>query len=240
VEYTYALLDAGDYEKLLEITQQVLDRVHDSSLLQKLYDDDPTGINWILDNHARALVALGKWTQAEWDYRSAADRLEHGHRNVSNVINLASFEADLGRGDEALKVLNDFPGDGPDLGPYGRMQWYAVQLAAAVAQSDEVLVEQSLKYLAAHQEDAPSTYQAALLRAGRTEEAAQLMIRRLAASSWRPAALRDLQIYRDPPALPQAQREADGWRALRKRNDVRAAVERVGRIMEVPLPSPVM
>lgn len=40
-------------------TTAVLDKVTDASLFKRFYDDDETGLNWILDNRARALEALG-------------------------------------------------------------------------------------------------------------------------------------------------------------------------------------
>lgn len=237
VQLTYALLDVGRYKRAYQITSAILAQV-DSANLQRLFDDDGTSLNWILDNHARALEGLQDWKGAEWVLRSAADRLEHGERNVSNIINLAQFEADLGRGDEALRVLGELPANAENMAPYGRMQWYDAQLAAAIAKRDTALEAESLAYLAAHRSAALSTYQVALVRANRLSDAAKLLIQRLGDPATRGAALADMQRYQDPPAPQAAQAVRDRWRELAQRPDVQEAVGRVGRMLDVSLPRP--
>lgn len=238
VRYTYALLDAGQFKETYAVTSAVLQRVSDPSQFTQFYNDDETGLNWILDNQARALVALGRWKEAEWQLRSAADRLEHGTPNVSNVINLASFEANLGRGEEATRVLSESPPEGAAMTPYGRMQWYEVQLEAALEMGNSPLAARSLDYVREHQSDDVEGCQAALLRVNRLDEGAALLIRRLQNPDQRRAALLEVQTYQDPPALPGRQRERARLRQLLARPDVTEAIDRVGRVLDVPLPSP--
>jgi len=237
VQLTYALLDVGQHDAAYQLTHDILSRV-DNDNFHRFFDDDETALNWILDYNARALEAQQHWNEAEWELRSAADRLEQGKRNVSNIINLASFEQRSGRGDEALNVLAELPVEDTQVTPYGRMQWYDVQLAAALAMGNTALADASLAYMASHRADALSTYQFALVRANRLDEAAETIIRRLADPASRSFALSEIQQYRDPPANPAQQLEHDRLQQLLQRADVRQSIERVGRVLDVPLPSP--
>jgi hypothetical protein len=238
VQLTYALLDVGQYDAVYQITSDILASV-DNDSFHRFFDDDETALNWILDNHARALEAQKHWKEAEWELRSAADRLERGRRNVSNIINLAAFEERLGRDDEALRVLAELPVEDPQVGPYGRMLWHDVRLAAALATGDAALANASLAYMAAHPADALSTYQFALLRVNRVDEAAALLIQRLDDPVSRDYALSEIQQYRDPPPpIPSDVVMRDRLRQLTQRPDVRQSIDRVGRILDVPLPSP--
>lgn len=171
--------------------------------------------------------------------RSAAARREHGRPNVGNVINLAQLEADLGHGEEALRVLAELPADGTGMTAYGRMQWHEALLSAAVAKGDSALAARSLEYLHQHQADHLGVYETALVRMKQLDEAATLLIRRLQNPETRRAALLDVQRYRDPPASPATRPLRERWRQVVERPDVREAIAAVGRVLEVPLPRPV-
>jgi len=236
VKLTNALLDVGRYEDVLKITGGVLARVRDAADFKRVFNDDETGLNWILDNHAAALAAQQDWKDAEWDRRAAADRLEHGRRNVSNVINLAAFEVNLGRWEETLKVLAELPEGPARLSPYGQMLAYDVRLEAAAEEGDAALEARCLTYMQMHQEDALAIYEDALVEADRTDEAAKLLIRRLKDPQTRREALLEAQHYRNPPGPPEMQRERKRWREIVERKDVQKALARVGRVLDVALP----
>jgi hypothetical protein len=236
VELTAVLLDVGRNEDALKISGTVLLRVPDAQGFKRVFDDDETDMNWILDEHSRALRGLQRWKEAEWELRAAADREEHNGRNVTEIINLAGFEAELGRADEALKTIADLPEDAVEMSPFGRMQFYGVRLAAAAEMRDAALEKRCLTYMEAHQIDAPSTYQASLVRAGRSDEAAKLLIRRLNDPHTRHEALMDVQRYSNRPMPPEEQRLHERWREIVQRSDVQKAVASVGRIVDVALP----
>jgi hypothetical protein len=237
VQLTYAYLDAGRYDEVYRTTSEVLAKVSAAKAPGDLYDDAETALNWIFDNHARALAAMNRWDETEQEYRRASERLEHGHENVSNVINLALFYAEMNRGDEAMKTLSLLQSREATLSAYGRMQEKAALHAAALARHDSVTAREALGYLREHQSDSIGTLQFELIRADRLDEAAQLLIQRLQDPLLRHDALMEAQLYSDPPAPPQLQQARARWRWLLSRRDVRAAVARVGRIERLPLPT---
>ena len=237
VQLAYALLDVGRYEDAYRVTSSVMARMAKAASFSDLYDDNDPWFNWILTGYSASLLGLGRWTDAEGELRSAADRLEYGHRNQRNIITLARFEADMGRGREALTVLTESPADST-MAPVWRMRWWFTRLMAAVSIGDRKLEAQCLEFIRAHSKDAPSAYyESALAMTGRIEKAARLLIRRLQDPLTRRDALADVQNYHDPPMPPFVEAQNDRWNKLLKRADVQAAIARVGRVLDVPLPS---
>lgn len=226
VQLTYALLDARRYEDVLGITGDVLRIIERASGMEAPYDDMDMEI-WILDNRARALAALQRWGEAEATLRAAALGREDGSRNVSQVINLAWFYAEAGRGDEALATLRDV---GPEMSPYGLMQMHGARHAAALQTGDDAIAGESFAYLRKHQDDALKTWQWTLVRANLLDEAAALLIERLGDPMKRGDALRELQDYANPPPASQRDLWNARWAQIRGRDDVKRAVDAVGRI----------
>ncbi|HTW39107.1 MAG TPA: hypothetical protein VMD49_11110 [Steroidobacteraceae bacterium] len=238
VHLCYALLDVGRYEEVYRITAAVMARTAQASSFHDVFDDDEQWFNWILNSHSQALEALQRWQDAEWELRAAADRLEDGHRNVSNTLRLAEYEIAMGRGGEALTVLAELPVNDPKVvTASGRVQWYSDRLSAARLVGDEKLASQCLEFVRAHQQDALGKYQRSLVEAGRLDDAAKLLIRRLHDPQTRADALLEVQRYHDPPVPAAAQVGRDRWRQVLERADVREAIARVGRSLDVPLPS---
>jgi uncharacterized membrane protein len=233
IELTYSQLGAGLYEQTLATTSEVLRKIEAAPSKEPPYDDMDKVI-WIYDNRARALARMQRWSEAESEVRSAADRKEDGERNVSNVINLAWFYAEAGRSDEALATLVDL---GQTMSKYGLMQMHGVRYAAALQKGDAEIANESLAYLLEHRKDSLDTWQWTLVRANRLDEAAELLIERLRDPVLRSDALYDLQDYGNPP--PQAQRAIwnERWRRIRDRPDVREAIDAVGRIEKFRIPS---
>ncbi len=231
VQLTYSQLGAGLYEEMLKTAAEVMTRIETAPAREPPYDDMDKVI-WILDNRARALAALQRWSEAEKDVRDAADRKENGERNVSNIINLAWFYAEANRNDEALAVLLDLG----EMSPYGHMQMHGARYIAALQKGDAVIAGESLEYLDKHRKDSLDMWQWTLVRANRLEEAAELLIQRLRNPTLRGGALDDLQDYANPP--PQAQRAVWNarWREIRNRPDVRRAIDAVGRIESFRIP----
>jgi hypothetical protein len=233
VQFTYSQLAAGLYEDMLKTAADAMSRIQAAPAKEPPYDDMDKVI-WILDNRARALAALQRWSEAEKEVREAADRKEGGDRNVSNIINLAWFYAEAGRSDEALATLLDI---GQDMSAYGFMQMHGVRYAAALQRGDAQIANESLAYIVEHRNDAMDLWQWTLVRANRLDEAAALLIERLRDPMLRGQALDDLQDYANPP--PQAQRAVWNarWIEIRERPDVRRAIDAVGRIEKFGIPS---
>lgn len=230
-------LDFGRYDEALRITDGVLTKVSAKKPSDKLYDDLDNEINWIRDTRAHTLMRLGRWDEAEREMRLAASLLEDGRPNVSNTINFAMYQIRRGRPAEALRTLGPNLRSGKGVSGYGAMQVQAVMHAAAVQTKDAKASKAALDYLREHQIESVGTFQEALLFASREDEAAALVRQRLANREQRSDALVQLQEYRESQlASTYDKKVRDAWRALRQREDVRAAVAQVGRIEQVPLP----
>jgi hypothetical protein len=240
VQLCYAYLYAGRYREVLREAGAVLSHVRDQDSFRRAYDEDETAVNWILDTYAQAALATEKWDEAVDALELAAQGLEFGKLNVSNVINLGVLYADLGRADKALRVLAEISEEHSDtlLSPVGRMQWHGARLAAALAKGDAARADAELEYLRAHQQDAPDAYQEGLLRSDHLEEAARLLIARLRDPESRREALLEVQEYDYPPAPPGQVRLRAQLRKVVNRPDVQQAIAKVGHTEKVPLPPP--
>ncbi|MBV9343926.1 MAG: hypothetical protein JOZ03_02940, partial [Gammaproteobacteria bacterium] len=194
---------------------------------------------WSLDTRADALFALGRWEEAVSVLRAAAALDEDGQPNVSQVINLAFMYARL---DQPVETRNQLAALRPEtVSAYGHMQWVHAQLLAATALGDSVEITRCLEFMRAHQSDARVAYQAALVQTGRLEEAATVLISRLAAPEERADALLSVQRY-DPAgvtaATPRSKDFRQQWTRLLQREDVLKAIREVGQIGSYPLRRP--
>jgi tetratricopeptide (TPR) repeat protein len=238
VQLCAAYLDSGRYREALRAADAVLSHGDDPKGFATLYDEDETALNWLLDAYARADVAAGRFDGAVSALELAAQGLEHGRLNISNVINLGALYGDLGRADKALRVLAEISEADSEtlMSAYGRMQWHGARQVAALIKGNTVLADTELGYLRAHQEDAIDAYQEGLLRAGRLDEAAQLLIARLRDPQRYLAALREIQVYDHAPALPGLVQLRTRRSEVVRRPDVQTAIAQVGRIEKFPIP----
>jgi beta-barrel assembly-enhancing protease len=223
-ELTYALLKARRYDEVLTLTDAATQRASDRS--GKPAYDDAENLIWILNNRAIALGGLGRRDEELELLIRAARRPEHGNPNVSQAINLGDFYCELGRPKDALFAIIDVQ----DTSPYGRLQLESVRLCSALQLGDREAAATALDYIKEHQFDSPRTYQAALILAEDLDGAALLLIQRLKSGSLRSDALTEVQNYNDPQDLSWPAKWADRLRALLTRDDVRQAINKVGRI----------
>ncbi|HEV7715994.1 MAG TPA: hypothetical protein VGO53_10380, partial [Steroidobacteraceae bacterium] len=238
VELAYRYMDCGRFADALSLTDAAIARVASSGNPKEVYEDLDDMMNWIRDIRADALQKLGRWSEAEPELRRAAALPEAGQPNVSNAINLAFFYVNFSRTDEALKALGPRLASGTGLDPDAAMQVRYLLHAIAVTRKNSKAARESRDYMREHQSDALSIFQEALLVANNMDEAASLAVRRLESPQLRGDMLMEIQEYREPALSPLEKRVRDGWRQLRKRPDVRAAVAKVGRIEQFPLPPP--
>lgn len=219
------LLDVGRHAEALELVDKAISRAAGPTAESKPYTDGGSEFPWLLDAKARALLGLRRFDEAVRQRVRASILQEHGHQNVSQTINLASLYAELHRPVDALKTLRDVgrPSD------FGRMQLEGIRLQAAVQIPDQPAIEESLSYLRAHRADALDTLESALMDAGAMEEAADLMIERLADPEWRSDALLSLQTFDRRPDTPSSAERRTRWQRLQTTPRVAAAIERVGR-----------
>jgi len=222
--FTTALLIAGRHEEALSETTRLLaaTAAEDPSSFEKV--DEKV---WIMNNRAIALRRLGRIDEAAAEFQRASQLEELGTANVSQVLNLGAFYCDLGRPKDALRVVERV---GSSMSGYGRMVLSGIRHCAALQDGNRQAASQELEYLAAHRSDSPTMVIEALLRAGRLDEAAAILIDRLEASEDRDSLLEFAQEFRRGPELPGTRILHANRRALLARADVKVAVERVGRM----------
>jgi tetratricopeptide (TPR) repeat protein len=205
------------------------------TLQQASGDDLPwlsaSDVPWLLNNRAIALRRLGRFDEALVDLQRASAIAEDGGANVSQKLNLGLYLAALGRPDEALAALG---GLGP-ASAYGSMVESHVRLRAGQALGDGAMVEQALSLLRAQRSESGISLVRALARAGRDDEAAEVLMELLADPDERADVLSELQDYRIGPALPGFTSWDELRRALLSRPDVAAAVRAVGRVETLPV-----
>ncbi|MBS0374820.1 MAG: DUF3857 domain-containing transglutaminase family protein [Proteobacteria bacterium] len=232
VDAAHAYLVAGQPTEALAVCDAAIARVHGSHGTQA-FDDYGKRYVWVLDLRSRALERLGRWDEALAQEVEASHLTERGMPNVSQAINLAARYNELGRAKEARAALAAV---GRDLSSFGRTQLEAERLLSAVQLGDGAETERALGYLKEHAEDSWSTYQSGLLAAGRTDEAAALLIARLRDPERRLDALVAVQGYADVPRGPFGAELARREAALIAREDVQQAITAVGRIDRYLLP----
>lgn len=221
-----ALLHAGDLQAVLDLSEQTRKAIADAGDAPPY--DDPDQLTWMLNTRAIALRRLGRIDDAVALMERIRDDPENGRPNVSQTINLGMFHCQIGRPRDALAGIARI--DDAGMSDYGRTQFASVRLCAAVALGDRGLQRTAFDFIRAHRADSQATWLDALLLLGRIDDAAKLYLKRLASEEERSDALLEFQDTVRPEPLPGdlAWRAAD--RAVLARADVRAAIERVGRI----------
>lgn len=232
IQLSYRLLYSLRFADALRLEDSVIAAVSGPKG-PKAYKDYGTNYVWILDLRSQALYGLGRWDEAADELLTASHLPENGADNVSQVINLAQLYDDLGQPRKARAALS---GLRPEMmSPYGHTQVAIALLASADQLGDRTEVERQLAYIRDHRADSQATYEQALISANRPDDAARLLISRLQDPSERIDALMEVQTYREYPLPPRAREIQQRWRALVRRRDVRAAIDRVGNIGSYPL-----
>jgi hypothetical protein len=225
-----SLRSLGRDREAIDEAEQVQHRI-DGAADAAPYEDVAGQLPWILDGRAYALADTGRFDEGIAGLRHACQLATP--KDPSTCINLAGALVGLGRPAEALEAL---PGSDTALSPHGKVVVAMVRAGAAGERGDKAALEAMLAYLREHEADGPAQLERALLMAGRTDEAAAVLLARLNAPDWRTEALVDLQDYQLVPAEPEA---AAGWRAawraLRERADVRRLIAATGTIERYPL-----
>jgi len=221
-----ALLVAGDLQALLQLSDE-LQRAVEAGGDPPAYDD-PDKLTWVLNTRAIALRRLGRIDEATALMERIHRDPEQGRPNVSQAINLGMYDCQVGHPERALQRLAGIVDS--DVSDYGRTQIAAVRLYAAVAMQDRAAQARAFDFIRRHRKDSQETYLDALLLLGRVDEAAKRYIARLASEDERADALFELQDHLRAEPLPGDRATDASRKALLARADVRAAVERVGRI----------
>ena len=197
------------------------------------YEDVSEYLNWLLNERAYALYELRRPAEAREAFGLSIAVGEGGEWSVSQVINFASMLQAEGRAADALEVVRTVG----HASTYGDMWVAAARACAAEQLGDAATLSEAMAFLRAHTDDNVSAMARAHLCVNDLDAAAALYIRRLSDPEERGSALIALQVYRRPPnpSLPRETLLLERLAQVRARADVRAAVEAVGRIEEVPL-----
>jgi hypothetical protein len=105
-----------------------------------------------------------------------------------------------------------------------------VRLDAAVQLEDVAEKQKWLGFMREHRLDAPRAYEDALLRINDVDAAAKWLIERLQDKDLRTSALLNIQDYAVPPEMARQTELRKRKREMTERADVRAEVQKVGRI----------
>jgi hypothetical protein len=216
----------------LAIADEAMADIRATNYPERLYGDYLSEHATLLSQRAFALIDLGRWDEALDQLTEATREFEHDRDNVGGAIELAAFECDLARPQEARSVLAQLTGS---LSPFGTMQMESVRLDAAVQEGDAAQVERSFHYLREHRNDAPFAYLSALIVANQLDPASQELRRQLAGRDTRQQALERVQIYLPEPGTPRELEMRARWQSVLARHDVQAAIARVGRVASYDL-----
>jgi len=224
VELSYAMLSEGMDEAVLDLTDSVLESIAADPGESPFVDAGRQP--WIINNRSIALWHLGRIDESLAELERATKLDEDGHDNVSQILNLSHFYCGLGRPDDALTTIAK---TGSRVSGAGSMSRASVKHCAAVLKGDRDGAAQALAYLREHREDNLSSYLWALIWANHLDEAAKSVIGRLASQDDRDQMLYDMQEFIEPKALPTHVQLNERWQALMARDDVRKALDEVGR-----------
>ena len=226
-QLTYALLSAKRFEEVLSLTEPFMGDKAPTDAFVLRYADWAAQILWVHNNRAIALRGLGRYDEAVALLRATTRKAEGGDINVSQSINLGLLLNRMGRPQEALEAVGQIG----EMSPYGRLLYESIRFHAALQLNDQPRVEETLAYLREHRYDSLATYQYALIKLGRLDEAAKVLIERLGDLRYRSDALGELQDTYSLPAPPRVSSPGSGdWAKLLERKDVKAAIDKVGRI----------
>lgn len=194
-------------------------------------------LNWTLNQKMNALLELGRVDEAiEAGYR-AAQRPEQGQDNISQVLNLGEMLFEVGRPKEALDEISWATQS--RMSPYGQLTASSIKACAAAELGDAVLLSQSIEAMSediADTDTGSAPYEEAFLCADRPDLLADFYIKRLSDPKTRGGLLGRIQIYTlfhtdtDFEAILEKRRNA-----VLEREDVKAALDKVGRRLSWPL-----
>ena len=233
VELVAALLSIGEDADALALVDEIVANATAADAGQHPgYRDTNEQLPWAYNYAATALVRLGRHDDAVDYLRRGTGMDESGVPNVSQTLNLGQLYNNLGRHEEALETVENVVAN---MSTIGHMVQANARLRAALDTGDREGADAAMAFVRANRDESPGILLESLVEAGDLDEAAAEVIAMLESPEDRADALDMLQPYAEGPALPGEKRYNDNWRRLENRADVKAAVERVGRILP-PLP----
>jgi tetratricopeptide (TPR) repeat protein len=230
-----ALLVRQRYEAALAAADSILLDIRSTNYPEKLFEDLGDDEAWFLNMRALALQRVGRLDEAVAQLTAASQLPEKYTGNVDQLIGLANLYCALERPNDALSSLARITAR---TSAYGALHVEVERLDAYSQLKDSKQVSRSLGYLRAHRADDPSAYQDALLIVNQQRQAAAELVRRLLDKDLRQDALLGVQNFAPTPETRREMELDARDRALLTRPEVRAAIEKVGRVASYPLEAP--
>jgi tetratricopeptide (TPR) repeat protein len=210
------------------------------ALVDTTLRDDPADFTypenrvWLLNNKATALQQLGQFKEAVALMQHASEMSERESGNVSQSINLGDMRCGMGNWQGALAAIKELE----NMSDYGQVAMQSVVHCARLQQGDREGAREALAYLRAHRSLSSALYLTALLRESRLDDAAVALIEALDSPQERADALVMVQDFKPERSLPADVANEKRWKALMRREDVRAAIDRVGRSQHYDIQQP--
>jgi tetratricopeptide (TPR) repeat protein len=227
IELATTMMIEGLDEGALELTDGVLADLASASGVK--YADIDRKI-YIMTNRAVALDRLGRTDEALAQFQQATLVEQNRDANIEHVLNLADYYCDLGRADDALATVAKV---GEWLSVSGTVRVASIKHCAAVLQGDRKGEDQALVFMRELRNSRPATFMTALLRSNRMDEAAKMVIEKLESPHDRGEMLYRMQDYSvRAKRLPSYVLAHERWKLLMAREDVRNALDKVGRIQQ--------
>lgn len=191
---------------------------------------------WVVNEAAYALAALNRGDEAiALMKRLLALGFEQHPSLVSMAINTTQIMISAGRYREALDHALKLATEQEDLAsPYGKMWMWGGVVCGSYLLGQPGAAAPWLAKLKAREDDNPAALSRAALCANDLDGAAALMVRRLEKDAEQTLiAVQDYQAPPNPPAAVKLLQER--WDRVLARPEVKAAIDKHGRILKLPL-----
>jgi tetratricopeptide (TPR) repeat protein len=228
--------DLADFNRLdegLALLDGAIGRA-DAALGKPAFDDEEDYLAWLHNIRARILMKLGRWEEAitaQIKSRDISNSYQPGE--VSQSVNLGDFYYVLGEADKALEAVAQI--DTGTASAFGMSAIKEVEACAYHQNGDAAKSSAAVEFLVANVDVNFQAAKLALLCVGDVDRLAGIVISRLEDPGTRREMLSDLQVYMPPPARPEITVRMDElYAGLSRREDVKAALETTGRILQWP------
>lgn len=226
--FGFIQLLVGENEQIVQFTDGLAERV---SAGQRPAGQEATWLAWLLDYRMLALRRLGRVDDAVAAARLADAVGAIGPDSAEHRMNLAFMLSVTGHERESDTLLAGMDG----LSPFGLAARAYLTFVHARENGDPAAAAAARAEIVAHHGDAPQLYLELLIEEGDMDAAAAALISQLQSAEDRTDALLSVQEMRVYPSLPAERVTDQRWRELKQRADVRAAINRVGRVERYPL-----
>ncbi|GAA5082835.1 hypothetical protein GCM10025759_35050 [Lysobacter panacisoli] len=226
VHLTRALLLTGEHEALLKLVDDTQAEIASAPADAPALSGADEAI-WLMNSRSTALLRMGRTDEAVAELTRAASMPYRGQPNVNQALNLGGLYCSLQRPDDALRAIATVK---DNMSPFGQTVRNFVTHCAAVQTGNKRVATKALAYLRTHRSENPEAFLRALLRDGRIDEAASQVRDMLASPESRTSVLMWVQQGLSPPQLPGDAVTASGRATLLARDDVRTAIDQVGRV----------